>query len=61
MPGSGWNSRRKNVRRQNHQPSVEVPYRDSRVGNGTQTSAILNTAEYVPCIQFFYDRNINYN
>jgi len=52
MSDSGCNSRKKNVRRQNRQPSLEVLHRDSGVGNGTQPSAILYTTDYIPCKQF---------
>jgi len=52
MSGSGWNSSEINVRRQNRQPRMEVPRRDSGVGNGTQHSAIFNKTEYIPCMQF---------
>jgi hypothetical protein len=43
---------KKIARRQNCQPSVEVPHRDSGLGNGKQHSAILNAPEYISCMQF---------
>jgi len=42
MPASWWIGQQITARRQNRQQQVEVPHRDTVLGNGTQPSAILD-------------------
>jgi len=42
MISSWWNTGQNIASRQNRQQKEEVPHRDTGVGNGTQTSSVLD-------------------